>query len=232
VLHPDETHDGGAGTDDGFAYRILYIQPELVRDALDGRPLPFVADPVHDPTPPTYELARLLGEIDEPISDLGRLDIAATAADALRALSGRPDDGPISVDVAAVALVRDYLAAHACERTPAATLEQIAGIDRFTIARHFRRTYGTSPDRYRAMRRLAAARTAIENGMPLAAAAAEAGFADQSHMTRHFKKAYGLTPGTWARTVSIGSRGPTRGAASSGDEEARRSDRVAPHYTR
>src|SRR4029077_10129715 len=25
VLHPDETHDGAAGTHDGFGYRILYI---------------------------------------------------------------------------------------------------------------------------------------------------------------------------------------------------------------
>ena len=37
VLHPDETHDGAAGTEDGFGYRILYIAPELVRDALAAR---------------------------------------------------------------------------------------------------------------------------------------------------------------------------------------------------
>src|ERR1700730_12268131 len=50
VLHPDERHDGAAGTDDGFGYRILYIAPELVRDALAGRALPFVADPVPELT--------------------------------------------------------------------------------------------------------------------------------------------------------------------------------------
>src|SRR2546423_3781532 len=33
VLHPDEAHDGAAGTDDGFSYRILYIAPELIRGA-------------------------------------------------------------------------------------------------------------------------------------------------------------------------------------------------------
>jgi AraC-like DNA-binding protein len=101
--------------------------------------------------------------------------------------------------------VRDHLASHAREQTPAATLEQIAGTDRFTIARHFRRAFGTSPDRYRTMRRLALARAAIESGLPLVAAAAEAGFADQSHMTRQFTRAYGLTPGRWAKTVSTGS---------------------------
>ena len=34
VLHPDELHDGSAGTDEGFGYRILYIPPDLIRDAL------------------------------------------------------------------------------------------------------------------------------------------------------------------------------------------------------
>jgi AraC-like DNA-binding protein len=101
-----------------------------------------------------------------------------------------------------VELVRDYLTTHVREQTPASMLEQIAGTDRFTIARHFRRAFGTSPDRYRTMRRLALARTAIEGGLPLARAAADAGFADQSHMTRQFKKTYGLTPGRWAKAVA------------------------------
>jgi hypothetical protein len=48
VLYPDEVHDGGPGTDAGFAYRILYIEPELVREALGAGPLPFVAEPVHE----------------------------------------------------------------------------------------------------------------------------------------------------------------------------------------
>jgi hypothetical protein len=29
VLHPDEIHDGRAGTTDGFGYRILYVEPAL-----------------------------------------------------------------------------------------------------------------------------------------------------------------------------------------------------------
>jgi AraC-like DNA-binding protein len=41
----------------------------------------------------------------------------------------------------------------------------------------------------------------IRRGRPLAVAAVDAGFADQSHLTRQFKRSYGLTPGQW-RTVS------------------------------
>jgi AraC-like DNA-binding protein len=101
--------------------------------------------------------------------------------------------------------VRDYLVAHAAEQTPASILENIAGIDRFTIARQFRWAFGTSPDRYRTLRRLALARAAIESGQSLARAAAESGFADQSHMTRQFKRTYGLTPGRWMALTSASS---------------------------
>lgn len=204
VLYPDEIHDGGPGTEEGFGYRILYIAPELIRAALDDDALPFVADPVPKLTPATRLVASLLADIDEPISDLAKTEIAATLADILRSLGGRRGSSPVAVDVRAVELARDYLAAHAREQTPASTLEQITGTDRFTLARHFRRAFGTSPDRYRTMRRLAFARTAIESGLPLARAAAHAGFADQSHMTRQFKRAYGLTPRRWT-ALTVGS---------------------------
>ena len=197
VLHPDETHDGAAGTEDGFGYRILYLAPELVRDALPGRALPFVGDPVQELIPTARPIASLLADIDEPISELRCAEIAVAVADGLLSLSGHPDRRPATIDIRAVALVRDYLAARADEQTPVAVLEKIAGTDRFTIARHFRWAFGTSPDRYRRLRRLAVARAAIESGQSLARAAAEAGFADQSHMTRQFKRTYGLTPGRW-----------------------------------
>ena len=47
VLHPDETHDGLAATSTGFGYRIVYVDPDLIGEALHGRALPFVSEPVH-----------------------------------------------------------------------------------------------------------------------------------------------------------------------------------------
>jgi AraC-like DNA-binding protein len=204
VLHPDETHDGAAGTDDGFGYRILYLAPGLVREALGGGELPFVADPVQPASPSARVVASLLADIDEPIDDIARASIVAFVADALRALETRRPRAKSAIDFQAVELVREYLDTHWAKQTPASTLEQIAGADRFTIARHFRRAYGTSPDRYRVLRRLGIARKAIESGEPFARAAADAGFADQSHMTRQFKRAYGLTPAAWVKAVSAG----------------------------
>src|SRR5205085_10522058 len=90
-------------------------------------------------------------------------------------------------------------------------LEKVARTDRFTITRHLRWAFGTSPDRYRTLRRLALARAAMESGQSLARAAAESGFADQSHMTRHFKRTYGLTPGRWMALTAASSPETSRG---------------------
>jgi AraC-like DNA-binding protein len=201
VLHPDETHDGAPGTPAGFAYRILYVDPERLRGALGDRPLPFVRDPVQARTPVTRGLVGLLTALDDLLDELAAPDAVAAIADALCALAGRPPrEGPL--DRAAVERARAYLAEHAHEPTPAATLERVSGLDRFALARQFRRAFGTSPDRYRTMRRLALARAAIRDGASLARAAADAGFADQSHLTRQFKRAYGLTPRRWVTLTS------------------------------
>jgi AraC-like DNA-binding protein len=204
ILHPGETHDGAAVTDLGLGYRILYLAPELIRGALGGRPLPFVAAPVQALTQATGRMARYLAYIDEPVSDLQRTEIAVTVADVLSMLTGQSSNSRAVIDIKAVELARAYLAAHAREQTSAAALEKMTGTDRFVLTRQFRRAFGTSPDRYRTRRRLDLARAAIERGTSLAQAALEAGFADQSHLTRQFKQAFGLTPARWANAVNLG----------------------------
>jgi AraC-like DNA-binding protein len=204
VLHPDEVHDGAPATPRGFSYRIVYVAPELVRAALGIDALPFVHEPVQGVSPATRRIASVLAEIDEPLDEVGAADVVAAVADVLSALGDGRRRQLRRDDVAALERVREFIAAHAHEQIRASTLEAVAGSDRYTIARGFRRAFGTSPDRYRTQRRLALARCAIEAGEPLARAAAAAGFADQSHLTRQFKRTYGFTPARWlalTRTV-------------------------------
>ncbi|WP_440105488.1 AraC family ligand binding domain-containing protein [Streptosporangium sp. H16] len=83
VLHPDEVHDGRPGMDEGFGYRILYVDPYLVQQALGGRTLPFVADPVLRRREARSPLWAWLRRIDEPLDDLQRLDLGVLVADML-----------------------------------------------------------------------------------------------------------------------------------------------------
>jgi len=198
VIHPDEAHDGHAGVAQGFAYRMLYVDPASVSAALEGASPPFVPDVVADDP----VLAELLGEafadFPQPLEPLALDAIVERLAGRLAA---RSDDRPRarrgSTAHRAVARARDFLAAEAHRTVASEELEKVTGVDRFALARHFRAATGTSPHRYQIGKRLARAQKLIADGMPLSEAAAATGFADQSHFSRHFSARFGLTPGRW-----------------------------------
>lgn len=201
VLHPDEMHDGGAGTAAGFGYRIAYIDPSLVQQALGGRALPFVSDPIVEESVFRDAFPRALWRLEEPIDDVARTEIVAAAADLLARASGTGTRKRGTLRLPSLLRVRDLIAADPTTRHSIATLEGVSGLDRWALARQFRAAFGTCPSGFRTMRRLDEARRMIRGGLPLAEAALAAGFADQSHMSRLFKRAYGLTPAKWAAAL-------------------------------
>lgn len=83
---------------------------------------------------------------------------------------------------------------------PAPALAELAadaGLSRFQLLRQFARVHGMPPHQWLLQTRTHRARRLIREGLPLALAAAESGFADQSHMTRAFVRFLGFTPGQW-----------------------------------
>ncbi|BBK44498.1 AraC family transcriptional regulator [Allostella vacuolata] len=221
LLHPDELHDGRAGAPGGFRYRMLYVEPRLIQ-AAGGHPagaLPFVREAISTDPRVIAILAAAFADLDRAPDGIETAGIAVGLADALAALDpSLPRRWSPPVCAAAVERARAMLHEQFDQPVPAEALEAASGLDRYTLARQFRRRLGTSPHRYLTMRRLDAVRQAIARGASLADAAAAGGFADQSHMTRHFKRAYGLSPGRWRRLRdgAPGSARATRGEAREG----------------
>jgi len=75
------------------------------------------------------------------------------------------------------------------------------GVHPVHLARSYRRRFGTSVgERVRALR-LESAREQLASGAAVAAAAASAGFADQSHFTKAFRRAHGIGPAEYRRRM-------------------------------
>ena len=64
ILHPDELHDGRAGTVDGFHYKTLYVRPAEIQEVLDGQPLPFVEGGISTDTRLLTVLTNLLDDCE------------------------------------------------------------------------------------------------------------------------------------------------------------------------
>jgi AraC-like DNA-binding protein len=208
VLHPDETHDGAAGTDEGFGYRIVYVDPALVQEALGGTALPFVADPVIGRRDLPPGLLNCLRDLDEPLGEFERVETGLMIADMLQKHSGERRRRPGPLRLPSLSRVRDLIADDPTVSHPVTEFERITGLDRWTVARQFRAAFGTSPTRYRTMRQLDLVRGMLRAGTPPAEAAALAGFADQSHMTRMFRRTYGLTPARWTAALTRAGHSP------------------------
>lgn len=197
VIHPDECHDGRAGTEEGFLYRVIYLEPAKIQGALGGKPLPFIKEGV-SADPKLHEaVAQLLSGYDRDLEPLafedGVFEVAA-------ALDRAADDGPKrrqSFDLASAEMARTYLMDHLEDQVTLDDLETVSGHNRWKLSRDFRALYGTSPYRYLIMRRLDRVKEKLLMGAELADVAYDCQFADQSHMNRHFKKAFGMTPKQW-----------------------------------
>ncbi|QNH75679.1 AraC family transcriptional regulator [Pseudomonas protegens] len=200
VLHPDEAHDGEAGTHDGFHYRMLYVEPALIQRILGGQPLPFIAGGLSNDPRLSAATDALLRGLDSPLDPLEQEDALFDLAHALNSVSGITRSRQ-RLDYAAAQRARDYIHSALDRTLTLDELEAHSGRDRWSLSRDFRLLFGTSPYRYLSMRRLDLVRALLVQGQSLTQAALIAGFSDQSHMTRQFRQAYGLPPARWLKML-------------------------------
>ncbi|MCI0914648.1 AraC family transcriptional regulator [Pseudomonas putida] len=196
VLHPDEVHDGMAGTEAGFRYRMAYIDPALIQNALGGEPLPFIAGGLSS-DPRLYRASEAFVQaLEHPLETLEEQDAVYDLAMALRAVGGKPR-GRKRLDYRAAERARAFILEHLHLGITLEMLEQASGREQWSLSRDFRALYGTSPYRFVTLRRLDTVRRLMLDGFTLVDAALAAGFHDQSHMTRHFTRSYGVPPLRW-----------------------------------
>jgi AraC-like DNA-binding protein len=202
LLNPGQVHENGTADGTAFAYRTLYAPAQVVERCL--------ADAVHREAPlPVFSAAVVSDR--ETFAVLRRLHSAVEArepplrmqtllAAGLSRLFHRHVVVPLPRELArpsrrTIALLRDYLDAHFAEDISLDDLSRLAALSSYHPVRSFRDEVGLPPCQYQIHRRVLHALRRLRQGAPIALAAQEAGFVDQSHLNRHFKRIVGITPG-------------------------------------
>lgn len=207
TMRPGDVHHGGAGSDAGWRQRMLYIGEAgigaLLSDMADrdiAPPLDFGAAFHARPG-----LARRFTVLHAVLHGSAQALARDVALDSLmRAILGElvPGGVPgagVSGPDGRIADVIDYLKARVDADVTLDELCAVSGLRRRQTIAAFRRHTGLPPHAWHIQQKIERVKLLLRAGMPAALAAAETGFADQSHMARHFLAIVGVTPGAYAR---------------------------------
>jgi len=205
LIEPGAMHDGHAPEAGGFTYGMLYLPQAWVERAARRLDLPGLGSVEAAFGHTLVDDRGLVDAIRHAFLAIhgneGRLARDQTLDRLLTRLGGELRRAPLALESSvvppAIARVRDLLHAHMDGNLGLDELAGAAGIDRFRLTRLFQRAYGTSPHAYLVRLRLRAARRLLAAGRTPAEAAADVGFADQSHLGRWFRRAYRITPAAY-----------------------------------
>ncbi len=131
----------------------------------------------------------------DPRRDTALDALLGTLLQELAGRGGAPDRQPDGRIRDAV----EYLDTHVDEDISLEDLCGVTGLRRRQTITAFRRETGLPPHVWHLQRKIERVKALLRQGMSPAAAAAETGFADQSHMGRHFAAILGITPAAYAR---------------------------------
>ena len=202
-------HDAGALYPAGLSIRTAgensrYAQvcwsPELYRAIAPELPaLPDLDPAVAFQDPLLRQLARSLAEeTGQGVMDrlLAESLVAALAMRIARRFAPPPPCTAPDLPRGQVRRVLDYIEAHLDEELALAELAGVACLSPYHFSRCFKHAMGVGPQRYTVQRRVERAKALMRRrDQTLAAVAAAAGFADQSHFTAVFRRETGMTPG-------------------------------------
>lgn len=208
TITPGEIHDGLPGHDDGWMYRMLYLEPDWVnRTVFQGR---VASDHVHLfkaalSSNPGFAHAFLQQHqlIEQLPPGLQRESMLLELVTQVFERSGAPAPSALPSEQHAVKRIKKKLEDEFDQDIPLETLAQWVNLEPLYLIRVFKKHVGVSPHSYQIQTRIAHVQKLLRAGANLTEAAYAGGFFDQSHMTRAFKKVIGMTPGSFRNNAGF-----------------------------
>lgn len=197
TMNPDELHTGQALTDDGWRYRMIYLEPQLL-ESLTGEPGRYFRDVVHnDPRRARLTLA-LIEQLTHSRDTLEQHSLLLTLAQSL--LPFTQFTAPHAI-APRLLRVREYLHDNYMQPLTLEALAQVAAMSPYHFQRQFRAAFHATPHQMLMAIRLWRAKALLTQGLPPVAVAAATGLSDQAHLTRAFSRRYGVTPARYQKQV-------------------------------
>ncbi|MCZ8519717.1 MULTISPECIES: AraC family transcriptional regulator [Paenibacillus] len=190
LFNPEQAHDGMAHDHTGLDYVMLYIEPQLLLEAIEKK------DIVRFSTPIVYDY-----RLEQRILSLSYAILSekeeALCSELLLSLTNRLVPSNLSTDSK-----KDNALLKKAKDMIHANLEHVLKLDdicselhlsKFQLIRLFKVHTGISPYQYFLNCKIERAKRLIEKNGDVYSAVAECGFVDLTHLNKHFKSVYGAT---------------------------------------
>lgn len=198
TMNPDELHTGEAETADGWRYRMVYLQPELLEEVTGVRHWWFGEVMRHD-APRSRQICQLIYALWNASEPLAQKGLLLDLIDTFRPFahhSPQREEGSHRFD-----RVRDYLHDNYMHPLTLDELARVVSLSPYHFQRQFKARYHVSPHQMLMAIRLWRAKDFLTQGMPAAEVALATGLTDQSHLTRTFTRRYGITPVRYQKQI-------------------------------
>jgi len=203
VLEPEAVHTGTAAVPEGWAYKVLYVPPDVLREWAQAAGAPPGAARwvvFRDPILWARLLCAHAALAGEPLG----LGVDVPVAEAVAALrphlcAGVSATRRLRAEHPAVARAIAHLRERWNRRVLLSELADVARLSRFELVRRFHNQVGLPPHAFQTDLRISRARRLLLAGTPPAEVAFCCGFADQAHFTRSFRASVGVPPARFAR---------------------------------
>lgn len=199
TMNPDELHTGEAETADGWRYRMVYLDADLLEQVTGIRHWWFRDVTRHDPLRARQICTRIHGlwHNDDPLAQQGLL---LDLIDTFRPLAHHAPQRPEGAH--RFERVREYLHDNYMRTLTLDELAKVACLSPYHFQRQFKAHFHVTPHEMLMAIRLWRAKAFLTHGMPAAEVAAATGLTDQSHLTRAFTHRYGITPVRYQKQVT------------------------------
>jgi len=184
-------HAGESRSGSSWTYQSIYIDPALVGEWGEQNSVAALHDSARCP-----RLDGLFNLLADPESEEDRLETVT----ALLAEFGAPSPGAsMALGGRLARAARRLMLGRFREPTTISEVAEALSVRPSTMIGQFQRAYGMTPGRFLQSLRLQEAKRLLRTGSSPGAAAADAGYFDQSHFHRNFRRVMGVTPGEYRR---------------------------------
>ncbi len=180
-----------------WRYKMLFLDAGWVNRFFAAKGWRAVGYPVIKDMSDTQALGVMDNMVESLTGPAGPLEKEASIVSLLEQVTNTVSPvfpGCQARELSKLAVIKDYLHANFLQKITLAALEQVSGLNRFTIIRAFKEEFTIPPHTYQTLLRVNYAKRQLRQNRQVTEVAYEAGFYDQSHFIKVFKSHTGVTP--------------------------------------